>query len=130
MVRPGRTGLLACASRVHTTETHDGDGGPRMETNEPTEPRESAAATPLSGKRYDVAPGYRVNVRSGPGTDYRLLKVLPLGARVPINCQQPGEWVKGPYGTSNIWDNIGNGQFIADAYVRTGSDGYVTIRCA
>ncbi|MFI6644522.1 peptidase [Streptomyces sp. NPDC050504] len=100
-----------------------------METNEPREARE-AEATTLSAKRYDVAPGYRVNVRSGPGTDYRLLKVLPYGARVPINCQQPGEWVNGPYGTSNIWDNIGNGQFIADAYVHTGSDGYVTIRCA
>ena len=78
-----------------------------------------------TAKRYPVAPGCRLNVRSGPGTNYRLVRVLPLGARVPINCQKPGEWVSGPYGTTNIWDNIANGQFVSDAYVQTGSDGYV-----
>ncbi|MFK4227291.1 peptidase [Streptomyces sp. NPDC019890] len=83
-----------------------------------------------TAKRYPVAPGVALNVRSGPGTNYRLIKVLPIGARVPINCQKPGERVSGPYGTSNIWDNIANGQFVADAYVNTGSDGYVTIRCS
>ncbi|MFD3442150.1 peptidase [Streptomyces sp. NPDC058685] len=83
-----------------------------------------------SAKRYPVAPGHRVNVRSGPGTNYRLVKVLPLGASVPINCQKPGERISGPYGTTNLWDNIANGQFVSDAYVRTGSDGYVTIRCS
>nr|WP_261993974.1 peptidase [Streptomyces sp. t39] len=89
---------------------------------------EEAAAYTV--KRYPVAPDVRLNVRSGPGTNYRLIKVLPYGASVPINCQTPGETVTGPYGTSNIWDNIANGQFVADAYVRTGSDGYVAIRCA
>lgn len=83
-----------------------------------------------TAKRYPVAPGVALNVRSGPGTNYRLIKVLPIGARVPINCQKPGERVSGPYGTSNLWDNIANGQFVADAYVNTGSDGYVTIRCS
>jgi uncharacterized protein YraI len=87
-------------------------------------------ADALGAKRYSVAPGYRLNVRSGPGADYRLIKVLPYEARVPINCQKPGEWVSGPYGTSNLWDNIANGQFVSDAYVATGSDGYVTIRCS
>ncbi|MFE7129638.1 peptidase [Streptomyces sp. NPDC057638] len=81
-------------------------------------------------KRYPVAPGVNLNVRSGPGTQYRLVKVLPQGATVPINCQQPGERVTGPYGTSSIWDCIANGQYVADAYIKTGSDGYVTIRCS
>ncbi|WP_327325316.1 peptidase [Streptomyces sp. NBC_01210] len=90
----------------------------------------AAADESLGAKRYPVAPGCRLNVRSGPGTNYRLIKVLPLGARVPINCQKPGESVSGPYGTTNIWDNIANGQFVSDAYVQTGSDGYVTIRCS
>lgn len=35
----------------------------------------------------------------------------------------------GPYGTSNLWDNIANGQFVSDAYVKTGSDGYIATRC-
>ncbi|WP_425508610.1 peptidase [Streptomyces genisteinicus] len=93
---------------------------------------EGAAVEETAGytaKRYPVAPGVRLNVRSGPGTNYRLIKVLPYGASVPINCQMPGETVSGPYGTSDIWDNIANGQFVSDAYVRTGSDGYVAIRC-
>ncbi|TWD16393.1 hypothetical protein FB570_112277 [Streptomyces sp. T12] len=35
-----------------------------------------------------------------------------------------------PYGTSNIWDNIGNGQYVSDASLCTGSDGHVAPRCA
>ncbi|WP_443068020.1 SH3 domain-containing protein [Streptomyces sp. NBC_01356] len=79
---------------------------------------------------YPVAPGVNVNVRSGPGTGYRIVRVLPKGAFVPIFCQKPGESVSGPYGTSNIWDNIGVGEYVSDAYVKTGSDGYVAPRCA
>ncbi|GAA4118445.1 hypothetical protein GCM10022284_73430 [Streptomyces hundungensis] len=90
-----------------------------------------SAETMASGSvhRYPVAPGCELNVRSGPGTGYSIVDVLPLGATVPVNCQTPGTRVTGPYGTSNIWDNIGNGRFVADAYVKTGSDGYVAPRC-
>ncbi|NEB74953.1 peptidase [Streptomyces sp. SID14478] len=90
---------------------------------------EDVAVEAATAHRYPVAPGIRLKVRSGPGTQYELLRVLPLGASVPINCQKPGERVTGTYGTSNVWDNIGNGQYVADAYVKTGSDGYVAPRC-
>ncbi|WP_446751192.1 SH3 domain-containing protein [Streptomyces sp. CLV115] len=79
--------------------------------------------------RYPIAPGYRVNVRTGPGTKYGIVRTLPYGMKIPVYCQKPGERVTGPYGTSNIWDNIANGQFVADAYVHTGSDGYIAPRC-
>ncbi|WP_258053586.1 SH3 domain-containing protein [Streptomyces sp. Ru72] len=78
---------------------------------------------------YPVAPGVRLNVRSGPGTDYTIVRVLPEGAKVPIFCQTPGSTVTGYYGTSNIWDNIDDGEYVSDAYVNTGSDGYVASRC-
>ncbi|RST07603.1 peptidase [Streptomyces sp. WAC05374] len=96
---------------------------------------EAAAGTTVEGtaytvKRYPVAPGYRINVRSGPGTNYSIVKVLAEGVRVPINCQKPGTTVTGPYGTTNLWDNIANGQYVSDAYVNTGSDGYVAVRCS
>ncbi|MET8219762.1 SH3 domain-containing protein [Streptomyces hirsutus] len=78
---------------------------------------------------YPVAPGHRLNVRSGPGTNYAIVRTLPLGAQVPIFCQSPGTTVTGPYGTSNIWCNIASGQYVSDAYVKTGSDGYVAPRC-
>ncbi|MCP3822349.1 SH3 domain-containing protein [Streptomyces sp. A3M-1-3] len=72
--------------------------------------------------------GQRVNVRSGPGTSCRLVRTLRTGATVRINCQMPGETITGPYGTTNLWDNIANGQYVSDAYVNTGSDGYVAPR--
>ncbi|MFI5689789.1 SH3 domain-containing protein [Streptomyces sp. NPDC051636] len=79
---------------------------------------------------YSVAPGVRLNVRSGPGTTYSLVRTLPEGAKVPIFCQTPGQTVTGPYGTSKLWDNIDDGQYVSDAYVHTGTDGYVASRCA
>ncbi|MFJ4922228.1 SH3 domain-containing protein [Streptomyces sp. NPDC088725] len=83
----------------------------------------------LASTSYALAPGYTVNVRSGPGTQYGVVRTLPAGASVQINCQTPGTNVTGPYGTSNLWDNIANGQYISDTYVHTGSDGYVAVRC-
>jgi len=78
---------------------------------------------------YPVAPGTQLNVRNGPGTGYSVVRVLPLNARVPVNCQIAGTTVSGYYGTTNVWDNIGNGEFVSDAYVMTGSDGYIAPRC-
>ncbi|MEV7890879.1 SH3 domain-containing protein [Streptomyces sp. NPDC002817] len=70
-----------------------------------------------------------MNVRSGPGTNYTIVGVLSEGAKVPVYCHRPGETVTGPYGTSNIWDTIDNGEYVSDAYVHTGNDGYVAARC-
>ncbi|MFJ1652122.1 SH3 domain-containing protein [Streptomyces sp. NPDC088337] len=86
-----------------------------------------AAAAALN--YYPVAPGVELNVRSGPGTGYGIVRTLSAGASVPIYCQTPGTTVSGYYGTSNIWNNIGTGQYVSDTYVKTGSDGYVTGRC-
>lgn len=88
------------------------------------------AVAAAAQRYYAVAPGTTLNVRSGPGTHYRTVRVLPEGATVPIFCQRPGETVSGPYGTTKIWDNIGVGEYVSDAYVKTGSDGYVAPRCA
>lgn len=88
------------------------------------------AATASTVRYYSVAPGVRLNVRRGPGTGYAVVRILPEGARIPIFCQTPGTSVAGPYGTSNIWDNIDDGEFVSDAYVNTGTDGYVRPRCS
>ncbi|WP_336323339.1 peptidase [Streptomyces lavendofoliae] len=81
-------------------------------------------------KRYPLAPGHGVNLRSGPGTGYSPVKVLPEGVRVPINCEKPGQTITGPYGTTALWDNIADGRYVSDACVNTGSDGYVAVRCS
>ncbi|WP_137988671.1 SH3 domain-containing protein [Streptomyces vilmorinianum] len=99
------------------------------ETSTSTAAAELDGVTTMSVVRYPIAPGYRVNVRSGPGTQYRIVRTLAAGVSVPIYCQTPGEWISGPYGTTNIWDNIAPGEFVSDAYVKTGTDGYVAKRC-
>ncbi|MDT0440556.1 MULTISPECIES: SH3 domain-containing protein [Streptomyces] len=86
-------------------------------------------AAAASVRTYAIAPGVALNVRSGPGTGYGVVRTLAPGSRVPIYCQTPGTSVSGPYGTSSIWDNIGSGEYVSDAYVLTGSDGYVAARC-
>ncbi|MBA2944965.1 SH3 domain-containing protein [Streptomyces himalayensis] len=91
---------------------------------------QAASTADVQLRYYAIAPGYRVNVRSGPGTSYRIIRVLPEGSHVRIFCQRPGETVTGPYGTTNIWDNIAVGEYVSDAYVNTGSDGYIAPRCA
>ncbi|MFJ9040843.1 SH3 domain-containing protein [Streptomyces sp. NPDC102406] len=98
--------------------------------NNSTDAEAEADVAVTASASYPVAPGYSVNVRSGPGTQYRVVRVLPQGARVTITCQKAGQSVAGPYGTTRIWDNIGVGEYISDAYVKTGSDGYVAPRCA
>ncbi|CAL9536719.1 hypothetical protein SUDANB176_04162 [Streptomyces sp. enrichment culture] len=105
----------------------------RVEENEVGDVSEAGtteAVTTAAVRYYSVAPGVRLNVRSGPGTGYTLVRVLAEGAKVPIFCQTPGTRVTGPYGTSNIWDNIDNGEFVSDAYVYTGHDGYFRPRCS
>ncbi|KUM67291.1 SH3 domain-containing protein [Streptomyces griseorubiginosus] len=101
----------------------------RVEEAGGIETAEARTAT-ASVRYYSVAPGVRLNVRSGPGTGYGVVRVLPEGSKVPIYCQTPGTSVSGPYGTSNIWDNVSNGQYVSDAYILTGSDGYVADRCS
>ncbi|MEU9356141.1 SH3 domain-containing protein [Streptomyces griseoloalbus] len=107
------------------------EAGPAGRVAEAEAGTEEAVTTAASTavRYYPVAPGVRLNVRSGPGTQYNVVRVLAEGARVPIYCQTPGTTVTGPYGTSNIWDNVSNGEYVADAYVYTGRDGYVASRC-
>ncbi|MFF5181485.1 peptidoglycan DD-metalloendopeptidase family protein [Micromonospora sp. NPDC000316] len=69
--------------------------------------------------------GTPLTVRSGPGTGYASVGTVADGAKVTIACQTSGTSVTGTYGTSTIWDRIGSGRFIADAYVYTGYDGYI-----
>ncbi|WP_416975147.1 peptidase [Streptomyces sp. 4F14] len=101
-----------------------------MSVDETAGAAQSEETAGLAQVYYQVAPGIQLNVRSGPGTSYSIVKVLPLNVRVPVNCQCPGTTVSGSYGTTNIWDNIGNGEFVSDAYVKTGSDGYIAPRCS
>ncbi|MFE2053612.1 SH3 domain-containing protein [Streptomyces sp. NPDC059459] len=91
----------------------------------------SRNAAGAAGVGHDpVAPGRRVNVRSGPGTNHAVVRVLGVGAKAAIHCRTRGARESGPYGTSTVRDSSGSGRFVSDACVQTGGDGYVAPRCA
>ncbi|KUM79616.1 SH3 domain-containing protein [Streptomyces curacoi] len=118
------------ADRVEEVERAEGIRGGEEEAVTTMAATTTTTATTTAVRYYSVAPGVRLNVRRGPGTSYPIVRVLPEGAKIPIYCQTPGTTVTGPYGTSYIWDNIDDGEFVSDAYVNTGSDGYVRPRCS
>ncbi|MFD9816208.1 peptidase [Streptomyces sp. NPDC059080] len=86
-------------------------------------------ARAASAASYPLVPGYRVNVRQGPGTTTPVVRQLPAGSYVQIRCQRYGQRVSGPTGVSEIWDAIAGGGYVSDSYVRTGSSGFVAPRC-
>jgi hypothetical protein len=73
--------------------------------------------------------GVNLNVRSGASTSYSIVGSVADGAHVTIYCQKNGQSITGTYGTSKIWNRIGTGRFIPDAYTYTGSDGRVAPDC-
>ena len=82
----------------------------------PTEPAvETQAATGT------VAKGHTINLRSGPGTNYRVVGQKTGGQKVKIVCHARGTRHKGPWGYSRLWDKLASGKWISDAYVYTGS---------
>lgn len=72
--------------------------------------------------------GARLTVRAGASTSTAAIGSVGDGVFVTIQCQKNGQSVNGTYGTSALWDDIGQG-FVADAYVSTGSDGRVAPPC-
>ncbi len=73
--------------------------------------------------------GAPLTVRSGASTNASAVGSVNDGATVTISCQKHGESVHGTYGTSTLWDRIGTGRYVADAYVSTGSDGQIAPTC-
>jgi len=72
--------------------------------------------------------GAPLTIRAKPSTDAASVGTVADGAKVTITCQINGSSVSGTYGTSSLWDYIGNG-YVSDAYVATGSDGQVAPTC-
>jgi hypothetical protein len=86
-----------------------------------------------SAKLYKVTTG--VNVRSGPGTNYRALGAVETGFEVLVICQIDGQVVNGPNGQSNKWlyvDHNGIKGYVTAQYVAIGAalnDPKVTAVC-
>lgn len=66
-----------------------------------------------------------VRCRSGPSTSFAVKKTYAKGKDVKVSCQTTGESING----NNIWDKTQDGCYVADYYVKTGKDGFVTKKC-
>jgi hypothetical protein len=73
--------------------------------------------------------GGTLNVRASASSGAAIKGLAANYANVIIECTVRGETVTGTYGTSNLWDRIGPGHFVADAYVYTGSANPVAPAC-
>lgn len=69
--------------------------------------------------------GDTVNCRNGPGISFTSLKTYAKGTDVTITCQTEGTNING----NTIWDKTSDGCYVADYYVKTGSNGYVVDKC-
>lgn len=69
--------------------------------------------------------GSNVNCRSGPGTNFPVVKQYQLGQNVQVTCQARGESVSG----DTLWDKTSDGCYVADWYVQTGTSNMVTGAC-
>lgn len=74
--------------------------------------------------------GGNVNLRSGPGTNYPIVGTIAQGTAVSIDCVGYGTAVTGPYGTTTLWDEIGNGHWVTDAFVNTGTNLPIAMPCS
>jgi uncharacterized protein YraI len=74
----------------------------------------AAAANAAMGQvRTQESP---LTVRSGPGTGYAAVGTVAKGASLTISCRTKGTRVSGPYGATSVWNKIGDGRYVSDAY--------------
>ncbi|GAB2501270.1 hypothetical protein GCM10027063_45920 [Promicromonospora xylanilytica] len=73
--------------------------------------------------------GGPLTVRSGPSTARTAVGLAGNHANVVIECTARGTTVTGTFGTSDLWNRIGPGNWVADAYVSTGSNAPVAPAC-
>lgn len=88
----------------------------------------STSSTTATGTVNTVS-GVSLNVRAQPTTNSSIVGSVADGQRVSIYCQIRGQTITGTYGTSSLWNRIGSGRYIPDAYTYTGSDGQVAPSC-
>ena len=63
-----------------------------------------------------------LNGRATKSVSAAAVKIYPSGSTIKITCQAYGEYAYGSY----IWDRTGDGLWVADYYVKTGTDGFLS----
>lgn len=57
-----------------------------------------------------------LTVRSGPGTQFAAVGSVAKGATITIVCRANGTRVSGRYGATSVWNKLGEGRYVSDAY--------------
>lgn len=83
------------------------------------------AASVASTEAYKIVDADSLHCRSGPGTNYAVVRTLDKSIDITIQCQEPGTNVKG----DSLWVKTQFGCYVADFYVQTGTSDYIAPRC-
>lgn len=83
-----------------------------------------AASPSMAAGSGTVSTGgnYGLNVRSAPNTSSSIVRSLPNGSGVTLNCWLNGQAVNGRWGTTTLWHSAAGG-YISDGFVYTGTNG-------
>lgn len=73
--------------------------------------------------------GSPLNVRASASTSAPLVGVAANLSNVVVECTVRGTWVNGYLGSTNLWNRIGPGHFVSDAYLQTGTGNPVAPAC-
>ncbi|KAJ2659269.1 hypothetical protein IWW48_003606 [Coemansia sp. RSA 1200] len=74
---------------------------------------------------YEIQHATALNCRTEPSTKGDVANVYQAGDDVVLECQTSGETING----NALWGKTTEGCYVADYYLKTGSNGYVTKRC-
>ncbi|MBO0775117.1 MAG: DUF1906 domain-containing protein, partial [Actinobacteria bacterium] len=70
---------------------------------------------PVCSYPYQVTDPQGLNMRSGPGTQYKVIAQLPFGSLAFTACQARGMRI----GKTVVWDHVQAGHWVSDAFVAT-----------
>jgi len=121
------TPVASSSSILHTTLLHPRD----IPTSDHSTMRiatASALAVAMASSLVSAYPitGTTVNCRAEPNTSSAVKKTYAKGVDVKLVCQTEGPVIEG----NSIWDKTTDGCYVADFYVKTGKNGYVTDKCS
>lgn len=74
-----------------------------------------------------------VNMRSSANSSAKILVCIPYKTKVTISCTVNGSSMKGPYGTTRLWNKVtwrGKTGYVTDAFLYTGTNGAVAKGCS
>lgn len=107
----------------------NGNGVVYYDSTQTLTSRNCSTSTTNATGTVNTVSGVSLNVRARPTTESAIVGSVADGQRVTIYCQTRGQTITGTYGTSSLWNRIGTGRFIPDAYTYTGSDDRVAPNC-